>query len=429
MGLQRALGAPLGTEARLCWGYGGLVKDAEKMLDLPQGFSYRVLSRRGGRMSDGLQVPGAPDGMAAFAGENGRVILVRNHELTLGSSAWGAIPNARSYPEGVPCYDAGAEEELVYQGGTTHLIYNPKTGAVEEEFLSLVGTDRNCAGGPTPWGTWITCEEPELMIEGRGKNHGWCFEVKADVKGVQVPVALKGLGRFRHEAVAVDPGTGVVFLTEDRDEGLFYRFVPRVKGDLSKGGRLQALALKGQPQSDSRNWGRTKLAENQALAIEWIDLEETDSPQDDLRLRGAEAGGTVFARGEGCWWGEGEVWFCCTNGGAEKRGQLFRLVPKGDGGELELFLEPQNSELLTNGDNLTVAPNGDIIIAEDRGDDRCSLRGVTAEGHVYTLATNRLNRSELAGVCFSPDGGTLFVNIQNPGLTLAITGDWNSRQS
>ncbi|MGJ8726275.1 MAG: alkaline phosphatase PhoX [Roseibacillus sp.] len=429
VGLQRALGAPTESGARLCEGYGGLVTDAEKVMDLPKGFSYQVLSRRGGRMSDGFQVPGAPDGMAAFPGKDGRVVVVRNHELTLGSSAWGALPNTKSYPEGVPCYDAGAEGELVYQGGTTHLIYNPATGEVEKEFLSLVGTDRNCAGGPTPWGSWITCEEPELMIEGRGKNHGWCFEVRADAEGVEEPVALKGLGRFRHEAVAVDPKTGVVFLTEDRHEGLFYRFVPRVKGDLSRGGKLQALALWGQRRSDSRNWRGKTMEEGKAVKMKWIDLEDTDSPKDDLRIRGARAGATVFARGEGCWWGDGEVWFCCTNGGPEKRGQLFRLTPKGDGGELELFLQPRKSELLTNGDNLTVASNGDIIIAEDRGDDRCSLRGVTAEGKVYTLATNRMNASELAGVCFSPDGETLFVNIQNPGLTLAIKGDWSSRRS
>lgn len=432
LGLQRALGAPNAKGARVdrvASGYGPLMRDPENLLDLPEGFRYRVLSRCGEKMSDGYLVPGKADGMAAFEGEDGRVILVRNHELGVEFANLSALPNAKECPEGMPCYDAGEEGEFVDPGGTTHLIYNPATGEVEREFLSLIGTDKNCAGGPTPWGSWITCEEPQFLTEGRGAKHGWCFEVQANTEGVQDPVLLRGLGRFRHEAIAVNPATGVVFLTEDRHESLFYRFIPEVKGDLTKGGKLQALALQGQETSDSRNWNGQTFPEGKGLSIEWIDLEDTDAPKDDLRIRGAKAGGTLFARGEGCWWGEGEVWFCCTNGGPEQRGQLFRLKPDGDGGELELFLEPKKSDLLTNGDNLTVADNGDIIIAEDRiVNGICSLRGVTSEGKIYTLARNRFNKSELAGVCFSPDGKTLFVNIQNPGITLAIEGDWEGRR-
>jgi secreted PhoX family phosphatase len=425
LGLQRALGAEAAT-SRICDGYGKLVADPQGILDLPKDFSYQLFSRRGTRMSDGFRVPGQPDGMAAFPGKDGRVVLVRNHELGLGGASWGPLEDVKSCPDNVACYDAGADGEVVMPGGTTNLVYDPKSGRVEEEFLSLLGTDRNCAGGPTPWGTWITCEEPEFLTEGRGKTHGWCFEVDAKSEGgVQEPIPLRGLGRFRHEAVAVDPATGIVYLTEDRHEGLFYRFLPKEKGNLKAGGRLQALALKG--TGDSRNWERRSLREGQTVTAEWIDLSGTESPRDDLRIRGAEAGGTVFARGEGCWWGDGEVWFCCTNGGPGKRGQLFRYRPASDGGELELFLEPDKSDLLTNGDNLTIAKNGDVIIAEDRGDDQCSLRGVTAEGRIYTLATNVFNSSELAGVCFSPDGETLFVNLQTPGFTLAIRGDWSQR--
>lgn len=429
LGLQRALGDNAVSLGRLCEGYGPLVKDPAGIMDLPEGFSYRVISRRGNEMSDGFVVPGHPDGMAAFEGKDGRVVLIRNHELNLGASAWAPLANAKSYPEGVPCYDEGTPEELAMAGGTTTLVYNPEIGAVEKEFLSLVGTDRNCAGGPTPWGSWISCEEPEFLTEGRGALHGWCFEVPADAEGVVDPQPLKEMGRFRHEAVAVDPATGVVFLTEDRHDGLFYRFVPKKKGDLLAGGQLQALAFKGKKRSDSRNWRQKSLPEGKKVAVEWVDLDDVEAPKDDLRLRGARVGGTVFARGEGCWWGEGEVWFCCTNGGSRRRGQLFRFRPDGNGGELELFLEPSESDLLTNGDNLTIAKNGDVVIAEDRADAACSLHGVTAKGELYTLATNRLNSSELAGVCFSPDGETMFVNIQNPGLTLAIKGDWASRKS
>ena len=124
LGLQRALGAQVRPEGRLCRGYGPLVKDAAGILDLPEGFSYRVISRRGTKMTDGFLVPGQPDGMAAFAGKSGRIILVRNHELGVETNAWGAIPHARKYPEDISCYDAGAESEFVMPGGTTHLIYN-----------------------------------------------------------------------------------------------------------------------------------------------------------------------------------------------------------------------------------------------------------------------------------------------------------------
>ena len=244
-------------------------------------------------MSDGYLVPGKADGMAAFEGEDGRVILVRNHELGVEFANLSALPNAKECPEGMPCYDAGEEGEFVDPGGTTHLIYNPATGEVEREFLSLIGTDKNCAGGPTPWGSWITCEEPQFLTEGRGAKHGLCFEVQANAEGVQDPILLRGLGRFRHEAIAVNPATGVVFLTEDRHESLFYRFIPEVKGDLTKGGKLQALALQGQETSDSRNWNGQTFPEGKGLSIEWIDLEDTDAPKDDLRIRGAKAGGTL----------------------------------------------------------------------------------------------------------------------------------------
>ena len=435
-GLQKALGAKSLPPSREARGYGPLVRDPQKLLDLPEGFSYQILSKRGETMSDGLLVPGQADGMAAFPGKDGRVIIVRNHELGVGHSAWGPLPNAKNCPPELPCYDPGSDSELLMPGGTTHLIFNPATKKVENQFLSLFGTDRNCAGGSTPWGSWITCEEPENLREGRGQLHGWCFEVPADATAPQEPVPLKAMGRFRHEAVAVDPETGYVYLTEDRLNGLLYRFIPKVKGELHKGGRLQALSIAESTIRDTRNWAKNVFREGAKYSIHWIDLEETDSPRDDLRVRGAQAGAAIFARCEGCWWHDGQLYFCATNGGSTRKGQLFRLQPataKNTHPQLELFLEPRRSEVLTNGDNLTVGPHGDIIIAEDRvvkeqGHAPCCLRGVTPEGKLYTLATNRLNRSELAGVCFSPDQQFLFVNIQNPSITFAITGDWSKRQ-
>jgi hypothetical protein len=243
------------------------------------------------------------------------------------------------------------------------------------------------------------------------------------------------MGRFNHEAVAVDPRSGIVYQTEDRNEGLIYRYIPAVKGKLAEGGKLQALRAKGRPSLDTRNWdARARTFEpGESVDVDWVDLEDIDSPTDELRMFGYYAKGAArFARGEGMWYGNDAVYFACTNGGTRKQGQIFRYIPspaEGTPGEaaspgrLELFIEPNDSDLMQNADNLTVAPWGDVVLAEDGPDDNF-LRGVTPDGRLYTLARNAMNDSELAGVCFSPDGQTLFVNIQRPGLTLAINGPW-----
>ena len=298
-------------------------------------------------------------------------------------------------------------------------------------------------GGPTPWGSWITCEEAsdregENRVDGERvfcqKDHGYNFEVPA-TSGIQLQAAvpLKAMGRFRHEAVAVDPETGIVYQTEDTDDGLIYRFIPNVKGQLSKGGRLQALAVVERPSLDTRNWEATPaMRPRQTVAVRWIDVEDVESPQDDLRLRGFAAGAARFARGEGMWYVKGEIFFACTSGGHAKLGQIWRYTPSAKEGSseetqtpgtLELFVEPNDSNLVVNADNLTAAPWGDLIVCEDRSGDDVRLVGVTPEGQLYTFANNNAN-TEFAGATFSPDGSTLFVNLQHTGQTLAITGPW-----
>jgi secreted PhoX family phosphatase len=241
------------------------------------------------------------------------------------------------------------------------------------------------------------------------------------------------MGRFNHEAVCVDPRTGIVYLTEDRHDSLIYRFIPRVKRKLERGGILQALCVRAQKGYDTRNWEGQYLKPGEALETEWITLSNVDVPEDDLRLRGYEQGAARFARGEGMWFGNNEVYFACTNGGREKAGQIFKYIPsqqegkpleKSNPGRLVLFAEPNNTEILRYSDNLTVSPWGDVVFVEDN--NTAHMRGITPQGTIYNIARNIGSRSELAGVCFSPSGKTLFVNIQDQGLTYAVTGPWQS---
>jgi hypothetical protein len=242
------------------------------------------------------------------------------------------------------------------------------------------------------------------------------------------------MGRFRHEAAAVDPRTGIVYLTEDQEDGLFYRFLPHRPGALALGGRLQALGCVDAP-ADTRNWAGISFPSGADRPVRWIDLEDTDSPKDDLRKRGAAAGAAIFARGEGIHRGVKEFYFTCTSGGAAKIGQIMRYVPSaGEGrpgevkapGMLQNFVESTNPAVLGYGDNVTVAPWGHLIVCEDRqGYARNYLRGVSPDGKVYAVA-RLLADTELAGACFSPDGKTLFLNIYRPGKTLAITGPWTA---
>lgn len=415
-------------------GYGPLQPDPTGLLDLPSGFSYRMISAFGDRMDDGFVVPDRADGMGCFALDGRRVALVRNHELQARHIDTGPIRG--TVFQGLTAYDRNAAGNAL-PGGTTTLIYDLANGRVERQHLSLVGTIRNCAGGVTPWGSWLTCEEDVTRAgNGVGRDHGWVFEVPATARGLADPIPLTAMGRFNHEAAAVDPRTGIVYLTEDRDDSLLYRFLPNAKGALARGGRLQALALAEASLIDSRNWASTEFAQGSRTAVRWIDLDGVESPDDDLRMRGAAKGALLFARGEGIHYGDGELYFCCTSGGAAKLGQVMRYRPsrfegqpeeRSAPGMLQNFIESSDASELNFGDNLTVAPNGHLIICEDQYTNRVDnhLRGVTPDGQLYPFARLRA-QTELAGACYSPDGSTLFVNVYSPGKTLAITGPWAS---
>jgi len=414
-----------------------LVTDFFETMDLPPGFSYNIFSETGEKMDDGLIVPGKHDGMGAFNGSNGKTILVRNHEVETGqtdSSPFGPKRAGLRRIDIKKLYDGGKGKKPGL-GGTTTLVYDTKTKRLEKHFLSLGGTYRNCAGGVTPWNTWITCEETVETAENDiEKDHGYNFEVPASERiALTTPVPLIDMGRFRHEAVAVDPKTGIVYQTEDRSDGLLYRFIPKRPGKLVEGGKLQALKIRNSESADTRNWKKQTFQIGESVAVEWVDINDVESPDDDLRYQGRYESGTArFARGEGIWYGRESIFFACTNGGKKKRGQIWRYFPsarEGTSGEdknpgkLELFIEPNDSKLVDNADNLTISPWGDLVVCED-GTNPQFLFGVTPEGAIYKIG--KTNMSELAGACFSPDATTLFVNIQNPGLTLAITGPWEN---
>ncbi len=431
-----------GCKVTASLGYGSLLPGPNEILSLPKGFSSKVISQKGDLMNDGLISPGMHDGMGVFKLNDEKMILVRNHENLPGAESTGPFDLGNKLINKVDkskIYDF-AKGERTCVGGTTTMVYNERSQKIEVEYLSLVGTVRNCAGGITPWNSWITYEETELKNGGENgfleKDHGYNFEIPASEKIALInPVPIKAMGRFVHEAVAVHPKNGIVYQTEDSDDGIFYRYLPDVYGNLHKGGRLQCLVINEWKSADTRNWGSLKtdpFPVKKSFDVSWIDIDNVEAPDGDLRLRGYQKGAARFARGEGIWYGKKELFFACTSGGKNAKGQIFRYVPskfeghtkeKDSPARLELFLEPNNTDTFQNCDNLTIAPWGDVIICEDKADPR--IIGITPRGNTYVIAKNiGYRQSEFAGPVFSPSGKTLFVNIQSPGLTLAITGPW-----
>ncbi len=414
--------------------FGPVQEDPFGLLDLPDGFRYTVVQSIEDTLTNGAPVPGDFDAMVALPwGRGGRqTLLVRNHELSGERDA-----ATKAVVEGRNPYAATGI------GGTTAVLVGAD-GTAAGSYVTSSGTIQNCAGGGTPWGTWLTCEET------RDPGHGFVFEVDPrDPENDLSKTPITGMGFFSHEAVDIDPRTGIAYLTEDDfqneipddvvGEGpesrvsFLYRFIPTDPsgrpGALQAGGRLQVMTLDFLPSFN------VDLAyENDRFGVVWRDVDPADP-----RPQAIEFGAARFQRLEGCHFAGGAFWFDDTAGGEKRNGQLFRLIPSGDptgGGRdlLELFFEAESTEEGDSPDNLTISPWGDLWFAED-GDGIQRIMGVTPEGRSYEFARNRLigldlsdgTSAEFCGPTFSPDGQTFFVNVQNPGHTFAITGPFPSR--
>lgn len=390
------------------------------ILALPEGFDYWVISPTGDTLSDGNLVPGNHDGMAAFRSPTGGTVLVRNHEL--GGVSAGA-------PRCIT--PSGSTYDPTQAGGTTTLVLDNQ-GKLVSHVGSLAGTTRNCAGGPTPWNTWLSCEETFNTASSAATiRHGYVFEVPADGEGSIEPI--REMGRRNHEAAAVDPSTGYVYLTEDRGDSLLYRFRPNEYGNLCSGGVLEALRIIDMPGVNTATGFKDKLFK--ALATDWVEIEVPDPDSESAgasnRAQGYAKGAARFTRGEGCWWGNGKVYFVCSNGGDAGRGQIFAYDP--EDGTVTLFVESvasSNGQYADNGgfllaapDNITVGPDGRLYVCED-GSGIEKVVGVGVDGELFEVALNMLNGSEFAGACFSHDGRFMFVSMQSPGLTFVIRGNW-----
>lgn len=375
------------------------------------GLNFEQYSIKDTLMDDGAKVPPLHDGMGAFAAKDGGTILVRNHEASMRPSQF--------YSK---AYDPTCE------GGTTTLVLD-KNNQLTRHYMSLTGTFRNCAGGITPWNTWISCEETVVMPEGTagatanthphvGKRHGYAFEVDPFKTDLQRQEPLRYLGRFNHEAAAVDAASGIVYMTQDEGQGCFWRFVPSEIGNLRKPGQLQAMKIKGQNQF---NTGSPEIDEGATFECEWVDIEDYDPANNTVHLQAQEKGAAIVVRGEGCTADADGIYFAPTSGGG--RGQVFHYTPDDNDltGTLKLIYKAGKNNPLASPDNIFKASWGDLLICEDSGMKYKHLYGLTPQGVLYEIASSEI--SEWAGACVSPTTGAIFVNLQNPGITIGITGD------
>ncbi|MDQ0931833.1 alkaline phosphatase PhoX [Streptomyces turgidiscabies] len=422
-------------------GYGPLLPDPKGLLALPAGFSYRVITYSGKtKLDSGEITPSNHDGTAAFAGPRGTTLLVNNHELKGPRASW-------TYP--VPL-----TEGLVYDpaasGGCTVVEVRPD-GHVAE-WVGIAGTSTNCAGGSTPWGTWLTCEEnsDRAGVNGMTKDHGYVFEVDpSDRRANRNPKPLKFFGRYNHEAVVIDPKRGDAYLTEDAasPNGLLYRWTPPQQCHHGHGNFRTLSDTAGVLQAPKCYDSGGKFVDDLSRAtkigtvygVDWVDVPDRDAKSVDVRKQFGAGEITRARKLEGMWWGDGGTYIVSSYARDESPvqhdGQVWFYDPKRRTLTLKVLLgvnpDPSADGAFDGPDNITVSPYGGLVIAED-GEGVQHLFGAMDSGRTYPIARNELNLgtedapeySEFTGVTFSPDGKTLYANIQTPGIMLAITGPW-----
>ena len=347
-----------------CERFGPLRDADENGLRLPPGFTSRVVAVSGAPVGDtGYVWHLAPDGGATFPTGDGGYVYVSNSELN------------RS------------------RGGVSAIRFSA-TAEILDAYSILTGTTRNCAGGPTPWGTWLSCEETDL---------GRVYECDPFAPG-SLGVVRPAMGVFSHEAAAVDPIAQVVYLTEDRPDGLLYRFRPSQYPDLSSGSLEAAVVA-----------GGTAFSTGEKRALSWLPVPDPSAASAETRSQ--VAGATTFAGGEGCWYEGGFVYFS-TKGD----NRVWKITTATQ--ELEVIYDLRTTTMpeLMNVDNVFAAPNGDVYVAEDPGN--LQIVALTQRGSVRPIVeVTGQDGSEVTGPALSPDGRRLYFSSQrNPGTTYELTG-------
>ncbi|MCX3286444.1 DUF839 domain-containing protein [Streptomyces sp. NEAU-H22] len=346
--------------------YGPLGSPDANGIRLPAGFTSRVVARSGQRVgTTSYTWHNAPDGGACYADGTG----------------WIYVSNSEINPS----------------GGASAVKFS-STGAITGAYRILSGTRQNCAGGKTPWNTWLSCEEVSL---------GHVYET--DPWGTKAAVQRAAMGRFKHEAAAADPVRRVIYLTEDETNGRFYRFAPTTWGDLSSG-TLQVMVA-GSATSGSFTW--------------------TDIPDPDgspTATRSQVSGSKSFNGGEGCHYANDTVWF--TTKGDNRVWQLNLLD-----NTYELAYDDSlvnGTAPLTGVDNITGTSSGDLFVAEDGGNMEICL--ITPDDVVASfLRIDGQSASEITGPAFSPNGTRLYFSSQrgtsgssSAGITYEVTGPFRS---